>query len=425
MSISVTDARISDKGRVELQISAQPTDVAGLLDECENELAREGGIIPDGKRSTLEARFGKGRLEKLTAEWLMDRIGTETLGASENPLVGFGEFYLVENGYPEGPFVFQAVSYELPKGALSSIEPLEIGPEARVPASEAVDKAVEGLLRAYTAQRVTDEDRAVELGDTVKADIEVSAGGVRVESLTKRASSLKVDYSSMPASFIDQVVGMHPGETKEFAFIVPAIGDLCDEECFDAKVTVIALYFVDEPKPTPKWIQGKFPDLKSLDDLRAAMAQNLTQRAGGLPGKEDSIDAALFERLTVDIPDELVDFVVRGIERAEAKQMHAQGLGLEEYCAANNMTPEEYHENLRKTALRDLKLSIALDALYSAMDFTLNESDIDRLFEQMAPGQGAEMKHSYTMSGRLHLAEEVAQRAKARRWLHETAKLAR
>ncbi len=424
MAISVTDARISNKGRVELQISAQATDVAGLLDECENELARAGGIIPDGKRSTLEARYGTDRLEKLTEEWLMDRIGTETLSASENPLVGFPQFFLVENGYPEGPFVFQAVSYELPKGTLSSVKPLEIGPEARVPSEEAVDKAVKGLLRAYTAQRPTDENRVVELGDTVKADIEVTAGGVRVETLTKRATSLKLDYATMPASFIDQVVGMRPGETKEFPFAVPAIEGMCDEERFDAKVTVKSLYFVDEPTPTPKWIQGKFPGLKSMDDLRAALAQNIVQRAGGLPSKEDAIDTALFERLTVDIPDELVDFVVAGIERAEAKQIHAQGLGLEEYCAANGMTPEEYHENLRATAIRDLKLSVALDAVYAAKGFTLNESDIDLIFEQMAPGQGAELKHGYTMSGRLHLAEEMAQRAKARRWLHETATLA-
>ena len=89
------------------------------------------------------------------------------------------------------------------------------------------------------------------------------------------------------------------------------------------------------------------------------------------------------------------------------------------------ITPEEYHANLRATAIRDLKLSIALDALYAAKDFTLNESDIDMIFEQMAPGRGAEMKHGYILSGRLHLAEEMAQRAKARRWLSETAKLER
>ena len=425
MATTVTDARISDKGRVELQISVPPTDVASLLDECENELARAGGIIPDGQRSTLVARFGEDRLKKLTQEWLMDRIGTETLGASENALVGFSQFFLVEDGYPEGPFVFQAVTYELPKGKLAASDPLELGPVAGAPTEEAIDKAVGSLLRAYTAQRVSNEDRPVKLGDTIKADVKVSAGGVPVTSLTRTSSSLKVDYGTMTASFIDQVIGMRPGETKQFSFTVPAIDGICDEECFDAEVTVHALYFVDEPKLTPKWISGKFPGLKTEEDLRAAMAQSLTQRAFGMPNKENAIDEALFDRLTVDIPDELVDFVVQGVERAEAKRIHDQGLGLQEYCATNGMSPEEFKAKLRETTIRDIKLSIALDAMYTAQEFTLSESDLDMFFDQMAPGRGAEMRHGYTMSGRLYLAEEMAQRGKVRRWLSATAKMAK
>ncbi|MBR3182591.1 MAG: hypothetical protein IKF56_08170 [Eggerthellaceae bacterium] len=425
MATSVTDARISDKGRVELQISVPPTDVASLLDECENELARDGGIIPDGQRSTLVARYGEERLKKLTQEWLMDRIGIETFGASDTPLVGFPQFILIEDGYPEGPFVFQAVTYELPKGELSSAEPVELGPSARIPSDESVDKALKSLIRAYTAQRVSNDDRPIQLGDTAKVDIEVSAGGVPVTTFSKKSSAFKVDYSSMPSSFVDQVVGMRPGDVKEFTFTVPAIEGVCDEETFDAKVTVEALYYVDEPKLTAKWIKSKFPGLETEEDLRRAMAQNLTQRAYGMPSKEDAIDEALFDRLSTDIPDELVDFVVEGVERAEAKRMHDQGFGLEEYCAANDTTPEEFKAKLRKTAIRDIKLSIALDALYTAKEFTLSESDLDMFFDHMAPGRGAEMRYGYTMSGRLYLAEEMAQRGKARRWLSETAKLAR
>lgn len=425
MTISVTDARISDKGRLELQISAPATDVASLLDECEAELARAGGIAADSTHDDLVARYGEERLKELTAECLMDRIGTEMLGASENPLVGFPQFFLIENGYPEGPLVFQVATYEMPKGTLASAEPLEIGPEARVPSDEAVEKAISSLMRTYMAQRVTDDDREVEYGDTVKVDVEARAGGVPVSTFSRTASSMKVDYATMPKDFVDQVVGMRPGEEKDVSFTVPAIEGICPEERFDATVRVKALYYVDVPEPTPKWIQGKFPNLKGIDDLRAAMAQNLVQRAGGLPNKEDAIDAALFERLSVEVPDELVDFITEGIKRGEAQRMHAQGLGLEQFCAANGTTPAEYQAMLRETAIRDLKLSVALDALYAMKGFTLSESDVDMIFEQMAPGHSREMKHSYIMSGRLYLAEEMAQRAKARRWLDETAKLAK
>ena len=423
MPAKVMDARKSDKGRVELQVSVPPTDVAFVMDECEEQLARTGGIIP-GTRDDLVARYGEERLGKLIDEWLMERFGTEVLGSSENPLIGFSQFYLVENGYPEGPLVFQIVAYELPKGTLSSNRPLIIGHEACRPSDESIDSAIQSLMRAYSAQRTSDEQRPAKLGDTVKADIEISAGGVPIVSLSKRATSLKLDYATMPQSFIDQVVGMSPGDVKEFTYTVPAIEGACDEELLDAKVTLKALYFVDEPKPTAAWIQGKFPGLKTLDDLRFAMAQNIAQRAGGLPSKEDAIDNALFARLDVEIPDEMVDFAFEGVKRAEGQRIHAQGIGLDSYCLANGTTPEEHYAKLRKTVERDLKLSVALDAMYAARDMTLVESDLDALFEQMVPGRGAEMKHGYTMSGRLYLAEEMAQRAKVRRWLHETAELA-
>ena len=71
MAISVMDARISNKGRVELQISALPTDVAGLLDECEAELAQSGGVVYDGN-GIVEAKHSQAALEKRVAE----RLGT-------------------------------------------------------------------------------------------------------------------------------------------------------------------------------------------------------------------------------------------------------------------------------------------------------------------------------------------------------------
>ena len=424
MSITVTDARISDKGRIELQINAPATDVAALLDECEEELARAGGIVPDGKRSTLESRYGAERLKALTEEWLMDRIGTQTFGASDKPLVGFPQYVLVDDGYPEGPFVFQAVCYELPKGEISSVEPLELGPLACVVSEAELDRTMKSFVKAYGARRVTDEVRPAKYGDVVKVDMEISAGGVPVVAFSKKDSSLTLDYATMPSEFIDQVVGMSPGDVKEFSYTLPGIEGICADERFDAKVTLVALYFVDEPKLTPKWVQGKFPGLKNEQDLRNAMAQNLAQRAGGLPNKEDAIDQALFERLSIEVPDEIVDFVTEGVRRAEAQRMHGQGMSFDMYCQANDVDPDTYLGNLRATVERDIKLSAALDAVYAAKGFELKESDIDMLFDQMAPGQSAEMKHGYIMSGRLYLAEEMAQRAKARRWLHETATLA-
>lgn len=424
MTASVNDARISNKGRVELEISVPPTDIASFMDECEEELALRGGIDPKLGRDGLVARFDEERLAQLVEEWVMDRFGTEMLSASENPLVGFPQFVLVSNDYPTGPFVFQAASYELPAGTLSSDEPVVMGPEAREATDEAIDKALKSLLRAYGARRAGDEVRPVKPGDTVKIDAVVTAGGVRVETFCRKGASLVLDHSTMPAGFVDQIVGMSPGEHKEFTFTTPAVEGIAPAESFDAAVDLKAIFIVDEPKLTTAWIKSRFPGLNTVDDLRDAMAENLAGRAGGLPNKENAIDAALFERLDVEVDDELLDFVVAGIVREESKRAQSQGLDLETVCAANGDTLEEFLAKVRETALRDVKLSVALDLLYAAKGFELRESDIDFVFDQMAPGQAAEMRRSYILSGRLHLAEELAQRAKARRWLDETAKLA-
>lgn len=424
MAISVTDARISDKGRIELQISASATDVAGYLNECEEELARTGGIIPDGRRETLVARYGGERLQQLTNDWLMDRIGVETLGSSENTLVGFQQFALVENGYPEGPFIFQVATYELPKGTLSSADPLMISKDlARMAKEDDIDHAMKSLKRAYASQRVVGDVRPVKLGDTVKVDIEITAGGVNVAAMSKKGTALKLDYLKWPANFIDQLVGMQPGDEKDFSFFIPGIDGIAPDERFDAHVNLVALYFVDEPQFTPTWIQGKFPGLKNEADLRNAMAKNVANRWGGYPSIEDAMDVELFSRLSVEIPDELVEFVVDGVWRAELQRIHQQNMDLEMYCASEGTTPEAFREKVRANAERDLKITIALDALYEMKGFTLKESDVDTIFEQMAPGRAAEMKHSYILSGRLRLVEEIAQRAKARRWLGEESRL--
>ena len=420
MKTKIIDEQVLEDGSVVLTIASPFLEVASVLDKCESQLALRGGLKEGASRADLEARYGKGNLDTLVCDWLMQDLGGKVIGARQCSLAGRPEFSLVKNGYPEGDFLFESRLFELPKGALSSVDPVAVAAcDLRI-SDEEIDERIKALALQRAKRYDTDIIRPVEYDDVVKLDVEIKAGGAVVPRLSRNETYLRVVASAMPESFIDEVVGMVPGETKSFVFLAPKPNAAFDGEIdsYEAKVTILCLCDMATPKITDAWVAGNFPGISTTADLRLAISDSVDSAQK----LDDAVDAALVERLDVELSDSLVDFVASGMFRDCRASFNSQGMSMKAFCSVRGCTEEEYMlevmEGARKSVMRD----IALDELFKAKGFVLSREDIDRVFDLLAEEEsGLSMKRDFVLSGRMHLVEEIARREKAHAWLVETA----
>ena len=416
----IIDERTLGDGSIVLTMASPFFEVASVMDECEDQLALQGGLDEGASRADLEARYGKANFEALVCDWLMRNLGNKVIGSRGRSLAGRPEFTLVKNGYPEGDLLFESKLFELPEGRLSSIDPVEITACDLRASKEEIDKEVEALARRYAQRRDSDIVRPVEYNDVAKLDVEIKAGGVVVPRLSRKGAYLRVVSTAMPESFIDEIVGMVPGETKSFFFLAPKPNAAFDGEVdlYEAKVTILCLCDTVVPDVTDAWVARTFPGLSAVSELRTAVSESVSDACG----IDDAVDAALMERLDIELLDALVKFVASGLIRDHRNYLNGRGMSLKSFCSARGCTEEEYMLEAMEDARRQIMRDVALDELFRMKGLTLSREDIDEVFDSLADDEdGLSMKRSFVLSGRIHLAEEVARRKKAHAWLVETA----
>lgn len=423
MGVSIVDEVALDGGGVELILAAPCVEVAGLLDDCERDLALRGGLSESPSRASLISRYGEQRFKALCVDWLMETLGGEAIASLRFPLAAPPQYSLIDNRYPEGDFTFKATVFELPRGTLVSVDPVVLDSSLLSVSEDEVDEALHAFMRAHAKRVDSDENRPVEYGDTIKANVVVLRNEMVIDAYSKAELYFVVRYENMPRSFVDEVVGMRPGEAKSFAFSVPEFGEETVEGhgSYDASVKVLCLCDLQEPALSDEWVMGNVPGLSSSAGLKRAMVDYVRESVKKKNLLRSAAEDALLSRLEVNLSENLVAFVEREALRENERRLSAQGLDRETFCSLRGIAESCYDQYVRSEALRNLKLSIALDDLFRQRELVLSREDVDAVFEAVSPGDALSEKRACILKGRIHLAEEMARREKARTWLLETA----
>ena len=292
---------------------------------------------------------------------------------------------------------------------------------------EEIREGMVEVARRYSPEKEAGPDAALEMGDTAKIAVAISVGGEPIPALTKNGTYLLVGYDSMPAGFVDGVVGMSVGEKREFDFEAPsrtARSD-ADLETHHASVSLLGIRRKAEVELTDEWVKANVRGVSGIDELfdRVASAFEAKARAQIERRVDAAVDEELVARLEVDLPESYVDAAVDAAERELRGALNSRGMTFSEYLEAKGFSEIEHERQVRERVGFEVRQVIALDALFDSRDFVLAEEDINDVLSMMLEGQESEIKRDYVLSGKMHLVEDAARRYKAHRWLVQTAKV--
>jgi len=193
---------------------------------------------------------------------------------------------------------------------------------------------------------------------------------------------LVIGSNTFIPGFEDNVVGLKPGETKEFTVTFPK--DYGVKALQSKKVTftveVIKVQEVAKPDVDEAFVKKVAPHLKSVEELKEDIKKQLKVESDSKAQRdyENALLTEIIEKSTVTLPEQLIDEQAEVVMRDLRQNIVYRGQTFEEYLENIGMTAEEQREKeLIPEAIRRLKAGVILSEIAEKEDITVSSEELD------------------------------------------------
>ncbi len=382
MEITVTDINSVKK---KVQIKIPQADVAKELDSAYLQLkknAKVKGFRP-GKtpRSVLERMFHKDVHADVTNSLIqntfIDAVKLESLAFIGTPDIDSPELD------PNSPFIYD-ITVEL-KPELSDInfEGVEIKKTLYKMSETEVDKQIELLQKQLAETQPINEDRAAADGDHAIIDYEGLKDGNPFEPTQKTENhTLIIGQKMISEEFDKQIIGMNPGEQKEFPITFPE--DYHNKDLANLEITFTATLKELRQEVLPEAndeLAKKLGNFKTLEDVKDAIRKNLQE--GYDKRSDQEIQEQIFEKLLTEkfeLPETLVKFELDGIISDTEMRFSQSNVTLDQL----GLSREKLEEQYRDVAENQVRRHLFLSKIIEQEQMELPEEELNTEYESLS-----------------------------------------
>ena len=385
------------------------------------------GKVP---RQVLIQRFGPARIKAAAVEDLVDKALKEAL--QQEKIEAIGNFQLrssfdelITQFEPGNPLTFSAAVDVQPEVDLQQYQDLSVQAEEVKPEEGKVDTVL-GNYQTQMATLVPVEGRAAQRGDTAVVDYHgrfTPAGEEAEEQDVPGGQAedfqIELDDGKFIPGFIDGIVGMNAGDTKEVSVTFPE--DYPQEALAGRPATFSMTLKELKEKELPE-LDDDFAqeasggDYQTIADLRESLEKRFTEEADQKTksNKEQAILDQLINKVEVELPETLVEREVEFMITQTAMQLQNQGVDIK--LLLNQETLPMLKERSRPDAIDRIKRTLALGEVAKRESLTTSDSEInDRVREVMADLEGRDVDPERL---RTAVAEDLL-KEKILNWLEE------
>ncbi len=206
--------------------------------------------------------------------------------------------------------------------------------------------------------------------------------------LDEHQAEFEVETSSTryPAGFVDQLVGMAPGQEKQFELSLPA--DYKDPDL--ANKLAIFKVKVDEVKekhePAIDDELAKSIGYESLEQMREGIRERAQAQAEARAAEihEDAVINEAINLSTFEIPPALINHEIDHLIEHARERLRRNRLELDEYLRLTRKSESELREEFREEAVRNVKTALLFDRIAEQEHITATPDEVNREIEMMA-----------------------------------------
>lgn len=373
MEVTITDISPVKK---KVQIRIPHVDVAKKLDSAYLELKKNAKIkgFRPGKapRSVLERMFRKDVHADVTSKLIQNTfikaVKQESLAFIGTPDIDPPELD------PEQPFVYDVTMELKPELADIDYEGIKLKKTLYKMSESEVDKQIEMLQKQLAEYQPINEDRAAAEADHAVIDYEGLKNGQPFDPTRKTENyTLKIGRNTISEDFDKEIVGMKPGEQKEFAVTFPE--DYHNKELAGLDITFhVTLKEIRKevlPAVDDK-LAKQLGNFETIEDVKTAIRKNLQE--GYDKRSEQEIQEQIFEKLLTEkfeLPETLVKFELDGIIEDTEMRFSQSNMTLDQLGLSRKKLEEQYRDVAENQVRRHLFLSKIIEQ--ESMDLTEDE----------------------------------------------------
>ena len=288
------------------------------------------------------------------------------------------------------PLVFEASVDVKPSFNLPKYKDLVIDKTpANIP-REQVDKYVRVLQDQHATYNPVEEERPVGEGDCVRVDVECFVDSQFIEDWSKQDADIELGKGDLNAKVEAEIVGMHPGDTKEIEIIFdandspPAIADR------HALFNVVLHAITEKQVPDLDDEFSKDLGYEDYGQLFGVIWNNLVEeeKAVSYIRQREEVAQQLIEKTDIKLSESLVDqYVEQNIQNFQQK------------LKQDNQTPEEagvdmetLPSQLREDVMRQTKLSWIFDEIAKNEGIRVTDDELDLEIRRVAEQQNRDVQ---------------------------------
>lgn len=345
------------------------------------------GKVP---RQVLIQRFGMTRIKAAVVEELVDSALKEAI--KQEKIDALGNFQLrsqfddLVNSYtPGGAFTFSASVDVSPEVNLKQYKDFTVQAEEVKPDPERVDSMIENY-RSQLATLIPIEDRAAEKGDVSVIDFKgrytPAEGEEEIEVPGGEASDfqLELEEGRFIEGFIDGIIGMKPGETKEISVAFPE--DYPQEQLAGRpakfEITLKELKAKELPEVDDDFAKEASGDeFETIAQMRESLEKRFNDEAEQQTksNKEEALLNELLNQVEADLPETMIEREVEYMVTQTAMQLQQQGIDIKRLL--NKDTIPMLKERSRPDAIERIKRTLALGEVAKRESIKVEEDELN------------------------------------------------
>lgn len=325
-------------------------------------------------RQRFEAEVRQEVLENLIPRVLNKQFETDGLNVVSQPAIKDLHFHRGE------PLRFKAEFEVAPEIELKEYRGVAVTYSEPAVTDEDVEKRVEEI-REQKAEYVNIDPRPAESGDYIAASLE-SLDGLEGEPLKQDDVTLHLGAEDTVAAFTENLVGVAPGEWREFDVAYPEDGpERLAGKTVRFKAEIKNIRRKELPEVNDEFAKD-IGDYNDLGELREAIRKSIFRDREF--NAQQTAKMAIVDKLVAEnefpVPEVFVDRQIESNVEAQLRQLAGQGMDVRKL----NLDWEKLRTTHQERALHDVKASLILDKVASAEHIETTNDEVDREVHRIA-----------------------------------------
>lgn len=343
------------------------------------------GKVP---RQVLIQRLGANRIKMAVLEDLIDTsvrqaIDQEKIDALGNFQLRSSFEELTQQFEPGKPLTFSASVDVPPEVALETYSGLTIQAEEVTYDPAKVDDVLEDY-RNRVATLVPVEERPVQMGDIAIVDFDgtyIPAEGeapIEIPGGSAQDFQLEMKEDQFIEGFVEGVVGMNTGETKELSLTFP---ENYSQEKLAGKPATFSVTLKDIKEKDLPDLDDDFAqevsEFETLQELRETLEKRYQNEAEQKTkeNKTAAIFDELLKQIDVDLPESMIKREVDFVVTQSVMQLESRGLDVRKIL--NEELVEGMRERARPEAVTRLKRTMALGEIAKQESIEVSDDELE------------------------------------------------